>query len=56
MKITKTATVQVSNDFTVAALKDILAQVPPTARIRIDHYAGNQLDPGYTNLTFSWVD
>jgi hypothetical protein len=55
-KITKKATIQITSRITVGELQGLLAQVPSQATMRVQHYAGDQRDPSYTNLTFSWTD
>lgn len=56
MKIQHTASLQLNSSTTYGGLKAQLtdASIPDTARIKVVHYAGDQRDPGYTTITFSW--
>lgn len=47
---------QLPHGATLADLKELVAAaetagLPPSARLVVDHYRGNQLDPSYTTIT-----
>lgn len=54
-KITRTAEMKLPSNLTVAELKNILAQIPDTAKIDVDHYeGGGQFDPSSNSIIFTW--
>lgn len=56
MKIEHSAQLTIKHDTSVGQLLEALqgAQVPESAKITVDHWAGDQRDPSYTHLKFKW--
>lgn len=50
------AKVQLKHDTTLADLMNLIngKNIPANARMSVYHYAGDQRDPSYTTLTFTW--
>lgn len=56
MKINHSAKIEVKHDTTFGDIYDAVvnAQIPISAKVSVDKYVGDQRDPGYTHLTFTW--
>lgn len=56
MQVTKVQKVVVSFAYgtTAGELAAALSGVPAEAKVSVEHYKGDQRDPAYTTLTFSW--
>ena len=62
MIIEHQATIELKHDITwgdiVTAVSNSAqgANIPDDARMRVNHYAGDQREPSYTKLTFVWQE
>lgn len=56
MKISHSAKIDIKRDTTFGDIYDavVQAEIPPAATVSVDHYAGDQRDPAYTQLKFAW--
>jgi hypothetical protein len=56
VKISRTQKViiQFGHDTTAGQLAACLLDIPNEARMAITHYPGDQRDPSYTTITFTW--
>lgn len=56
MKATITVTIPVNYDTKVSEIRTALEKIPDNAKLSVDHYRGDQRDPSYTNLKFTWTE
>ncbi len=47
-------TVEFQHGSTANDLREALAGIPGSARMSVNHYAGDQREPSYTKITFTW--
>jgi hypothetical protein len=57
VKINHSAQLEIKRNTTFAEVYDavISAEVPAEAVVTVEHYPGDQRDPGYTHLKFRWT-
>jgi hypothetical protein len=59
VRINHSAQWDIKHDTTFAEIYDAVAvastEVPPEATVSVEHYPGDQRDPGYTHLKFRWT-
>lgn len=56
MIVTSSTTVDVKYGTEAKDLKAALMLVPDNAKVSIETYVGDQRDPGYKHITFSWTE
>lgn len=54
VRSSNSTTVEFRHGTTAAELSSVLADIPPYALVSVTHYEGDQRDPSYTRLTFTW--
>jgi hypothetical protein len=47
-------TVEFTHGSTANDLREALAGIPGSARMQVTHYAGDQREPSYTSIKFTW--
>jgi hypothetical protein len=56
MKINHNAEIKIDHNTTFGDIYDavVAAEIPPTAKVSVDKYVGDQRDPGYSHIKFAW--
>lgn len=56
MNVSTTATIPVKYNTKASEIRAALDKIPDSATLSIEHYRGDQRDPSYTNLKFTWTE